>query len=201
VIVGAGSAEVSGPRADTGLPPDACAGVRTVCPPRLIARSSGAFGSHEITTPSKKTFSQLSLFFIFLRHWTRTLTPSSTPRRKEAHQMVSPRWLAGLIVPVMAGAALVTSAAIANADATDDAYLSQLRAAGFSWPPDHNDALTGVGRLICDDIGSGWTYDQLAQQIHTILDPRNVTFGEVRSMVSLAHSTYCPDQPCLSTHC
>lgn len=106
--------------------------------------------------------------------------------------MPSPRWLARLTVPIVAGAALVASAAIATADSADDAYLAQLRALGFSWPPDHVDALTGMGRIICDDIMSGWSYDHIAQQIHTVLDPRNVTYGDVHSMVTLAHSTYCP---------
>jgi hypothetical protein len=129
-----------------------------------------------------------------------TLTASSTPRRKEA-QMPSSRWLARLTIPILAGAALVTSAAIATADPADDAYLAQLRAAGFSWPPDHDFALTAMGRLICDDLGWGWTYDQIAQQIHATLDPRNVTLGEVGSMVSLAHSTYCPLQRCWAAHC
>ena len=69
--------------------------------------------------------------------------------------MSSPRWLALLAVPVMAGAALVGTAATAVADPSDDAYLAQLRAQGFSWPPDHDDALTGMGRLICDDLGWG----------------------------------------------
>lgn len=114
--------------------------------------------------------------------------------------MSSPRRLAALAIPVMAGAALVTSA-VATADPLDDAYLSQLRAAGFSWPPDHDAALTGMGRLICDDIGWGWTYEQISQSIHQILDPRNVTFGDVGSMVSLAHSTYCPLQRCWTDHC
>ena len=67
--------------------------------------------------------------------------------------MPSPRWLARLTVPIMLGAALVTGAAIAAADAADDAYLAQLRAAGFTWPPDHDAALIGMGRLICDDSG------------------------------------------------
>jgi Protein of unknown function (DUF732) len=115
--------------------------------------------------------------------------------------MPSPRWLARLIIPVMAGAALVTGAAIATADAADDAYLAQLRAIGFTWPPDHDAALTGMGRLVCDDLGWGWTYDQIAQQIHSVLDPRNVTFGDVSSMVTLAHSTYCPNQRCWTAHC
>ena len=115
--------------------------------------------------------------------------------------MVSPRWLPRLIIPIMAGAALATSAAVATADAADDAYLAQLRAHGFTWPPDHEADLTQMGRLICDDIGAGWTYDQIAQQIHATLDPQNVKLGEVGPMVSVAHSTYCPNQPCLSTRC
>ena len=115
--------------------------------------------------------------------------------------MPSSRWLAMLTVPVMAGAALISSAAIATADPADDAYLAQLRSAGFSWPPDHDDALTATGRLICDDIMSGWTYEQIAQNIHATLDPRNVTLGDVHSMVSLAHSSYCPNFRCWSTHC
>ena len=49
--------------------------------------------------------------------------------------MPSPRWLARLTVPMMAGTALVASAAIANADPTNDAYLAQLRAQGFNFPP------------------------------------------------------------------
>lgn len=115
--------------------------------------------------------------------------------------MHPPRWLAKLAVPVMAGAAVLSSASIANADPADDAYLAHLRAMGFSWPPDHDDALTGMGRLICDDIAWAWTYDQIAQQIHATLDPRNVTFGEVRSMVSLAHAVYCPNFRCWGDYC
>lgn len=111
------------------------------------------------------------------------------------------RWPAKLAVPVTIAAALGGSAAVATADGADDVYLAQLRAAGFSWPPDHDEALMGMGRLICDDIGWGWTYDQIAHSIHETLDPRNVTFGEVGSMVSLAHSTYCPLQQCWAAHC
>ncbi|MDR3658997.1 MAG: DUF732 domain-containing protein [Mycobacterium sp.] len=115
--------------------------------------------------------------------------------------MPSPRWLARLAIPIVAGAALVGNAAIAAADPADDAYLAQLRAVGFNWPPDHDAALTGMGRLICDDLGWGWTYDQIAQHVHANLDPREVTFGQVTSMVSIAHSTYCPNQRCWAPHC
>jgi hypothetical protein len=115
--------------------------------------------------------------------------------------MPSPRWLAKLTIPIVAGAALVTSTAIATADAADDSYLSQLRAVGFSWPPDHEAALTAMGRLICDDLGWGWTYDQIAQNIHATLDQRNVTFGDVGNMVRIAHTVYCPNQRCWAAHC
>jgi Protein of unknown function (DUF732) len=115
--------------------------------------------------------------------------------------MPSPRWLTRLSIPIMAGAALVTSAAIATADPVDDGYLAQLRAIGFTWPPEHDAALTGMGHLICDDLAWGWTYDAIAQHIHATLDPRNVTFGEVGSMVSLAHSTYCANMRCWHAQC
>jgi hypothetical protein len=115
--------------------------------------------------------------------------------------MPSPHWLARLAVPIMAGAALVTSAPIATADPADDAYLAGLRAAGFSWPPDHEAALTATGRLVCDDLAWGWTYEQISQNIHADLDPRNVTFGDVHAMVRLAHSAYCPNFRCWSAEC
>src|SRR5271163_3973450 len=107
--------------------------------------------------------------------------------------MASPRWLAGLIVPVMAGAALVGGAGSAAASPADDAFLAGLRGAGFTFPPDHEAALIGMAYLICDDLGWGWTYDQITQNIHATLDQRSVAVGQVTSMVGLAHSTYCPN--------
>lgn len=115
--------------------------------------------------------------------------------------MPSSRWLARAAIPVLAGAVLVSSAAVATADPLDDAYLAQLRNAGFSWPPDHDAALTAMGRLICDDIGWGYTYERISQDIHSTLDSRNVTFGDVESMVKFAHATYCPLQRCWAAHC
>ena len=115
--------------------------------------------------------------------------------------MPSPRWLARLAIPIMAGATLLTSAAIATADPRDDAYLAQLRGLDFNWPPDHDAALIGTALLICDDLGWGWTYGQIAQNIHATLDPRNVAFGDVAAMVGAAHATYCPNQRCWAPHC
>ena len=115
--------------------------------------------------------------------------------------MSSPRWLAGLAVPMMVGAALVTNAAIATADPTNDAYLAQLRAVGFTWPPDHDEALIGMAHLICDDLGWGWTPQQIANHVHANLDPAGATLLDVGSMVNLAHSTYCPNQRCWAPHC
>jgi hypothetical protein len=106
--------------------------------------------------------------------------------------MPSPRWLARLTVPMMVGAALVANAAIATADPTNDAYLAQLRALGFTWPPEHDEGLIGMAYIICDELKWGWTPDRIAQDLHSILDQRSVHFGQVTSMVSLAHATYCP---------
>lgn len=115
--------------------------------------------------------------------------------------MPSPPWLVRLAIPFMVGAALITGAPIASADPTNDAYLAQLRALGFTWPPDHDAALIGMALLVCDDLGWGWTPDQIAQHAHANLDPRNVGFGDVAAMVGLAHSTYCPNQRCWAPHC
>jgi len=47
----------------------------------------------------------------------------------------------------------------------------------------------------------GWSYDQIAEQIHATLDSRNVTFGDVRSMVGAAHTIYCPAWRCWTAQC
>ena len=115
--------------------------------------------------------------------------------------MPSPRWLARLTIPVMAGAALAASGAIATANPIDDGYLNQLRAIGFTWPQGHEEAIIGMAYLICDDLGWGWTPDHIAQSVHANLDPDDVHLGQVGSMVNLAHSTYCPNQRCWAPHC
>ena len=106
--------------------------------------------------------------------------------------MPSPCRLARLTVPMMAGAALVTSAAIATADATDDAYLAQLRALGLTWPPDRDENINAVAHLICYDHKWGYTPDAIANDVHTSLGSSGVTIGDATSMVNLAESTYCP---------
>jgi Protein of unknown function (DUF732) len=115
--------------------------------------------------------------------------------------MRSPRWLPGLTVSALVGAALVVSAPIAVADPVSDGYLAQLRAAGLSWPPGHEAALIGMAQLICDDLGWGWTPDQIARDVHANLDPRGIAVGDVSSMVGIAHATYCPNQRCWAPHC
>ena len=105
--------------------------------------------------------------------------------------MPSPRWLVRLTVPMLVGAALVTNAAIATADPTNDAYLAQLRALGFTWAPEHDEGLIGMAHIVCDELRWGWTPDQIAQDLHSILDQRSVHFGQTASMVNLAHATYC----------
>jgi hypothetical protein len=106
--------------------------------------------------------------------------------------MPSLRWLARLTILMMVGAVLVATAAIAAADATDDTYLAQLRALGFTWPAGEDADIIRVGHAICVDRLNHWTPDRIAQDVHANLDSKGVTFGQVTSMVSLAESTYCP---------
>ncbi len=110
--------------------------------------------------------------------------------------MLSTRWLAGLTVPFLAGAALFCSAAIATATPADDAYLAKLRAVGLTWPPNTEEALIGEAHLICYDLTWGWTPQQIADDIHSRLDAKGVTLLDVGTMVNAAHSTYCPGNVC-----
>jgi hypothetical protein len=116
----------------------------------------------------------------------------------EVQHMPSSRWLA---VPIAIGAALIAGAPVASTDPVNDGYLAQLRAIGFTWPPDHDAALIGMAFLVCDDLGWGWTPAQIAQHVHANLDQRSVGFGNVASMVDLARATYCPNQRCWAPHC
>jgi hypothetical protein len=110
--------------------------------------------------------------------------------------MSSPRWPAMLTIPMMAGAALVSSAAIATANPDDDAYLAQLRAVGLTWPPSTDHALIGEAHLICYDLSWGWTPQQIADDIHANLDAKGVTLLDVGTMVDAAHKIYCPGNRC-----
>ncbi len=92
----------------------------------------------------------------------------------------------------MVGAALVSSAAIATANPTDDAYFAQLRALGLTWPANSDEAMIGVAHLICYDLGWGWQPQQIADDIHANLDSKGVSLLDVGSMVNLAHSTCYP---------
>jgi hypothetical protein len=110
--------------------------------------------------------------------------------------MPSPRWLARLTIPIIAGAALVSSAAIATANPDDDAYLAQLRAVGLTWPPNTDQAMIGEAHNICYGLTWGWTPQQLADDIHASLDKKGVTLLEIGGMVNAAHRIYCPGNVC-----
>ena len=113
-------------------------------------------------------------------------------QERKSAEMPSTRRLASPIICVLAGVAMIVSTPIAAADIADDVYLAQLRALGFSWPPDHDQGILGMAHLVCDDLYWGWTQDHIAQQSHETLDARGVTYGQVSSMIQLATATYCP---------
>jgi hypothetical protein len=105
--------------------------------------------------------------------------------------------MARLAVPVMAGAVLVSSGAVATATtAQDDAYLARLRAVGLTWPPNTEEALIGEAHLICYDLSWDWQPQQIADDIHDHLNKRGVTLQDVGTMVNAAHAIYCPGNNC-----
>ncbi|ORA13018.1 DUF732 domain-containing protein [Mycobacterium asiaticum] len=106
--------------------------------------------------------------------------------------MSSHRWMTKVAVPVMVGAALATGTGIALADSTDDSFLSKMHSLGFSWPAGDDSDIVSMGHQICADRTAGKTPDQIAQDIHTTLGGKGITFADVTSMVSAAESTYCP---------
>ena len=112
--------------------------------------------------------------------------------------MSSPRWLARLTIPVMAGSALLSSAAFANATTPqDDAYLAQLHAVGLTWPPSSEEALIGEAHLICYDLQWAWQPQVIADDIHDHMNKRGVTLQDVGTMVDAAHKIYCPGNQCI----
>lgn len=106
--------------------------------------------------------------------------------------MPSRRWLARLSIPMMVGAALVTSTAVAVADATDDTVLDKMHTLGFTWPAGDDSDIVAMGHQICADRMAGKTPDAIAADIHSTLGANGITFADVTSMVSAAESTYCP---------
>ncbi|WP_407687020.1 DUF732 domain-containing protein [Mycobacterium sp. HUMS_1102779] len=107
--------------------------------------------------------------------------------------MTSPRGLIALSVPVIVGAVLMPGAAVAAADAADDAFLTRMQTLGFTWPDGEDSTIIALGRKICTDRAAGKTPDEIAYHIHSTLGPEVVTFPDVTSMVSAAESNYCPD--------
>lgn len=102
-------------------------------------------------------------------------------------------WLAKLAIPTMVGAALTTGTAVALADSTDDAFLTQMHKLGFTWPAGDDSTISAMGHQICSDRMAGKTPDAIAQDIHSTLGAHGISFADVTSMVSAAESTYCPD--------
>ncbi|HET7072591.1 MAG TPA: DUF732 domain-containing protein [Mycobacterium sp.] len=132
-------------------------------------------------------------FYYFASPDAPILTAPGTPTTKEGHNMLPPRWLAKLIIPVLVGAALTSSTAIAMADSTDDTYLTKLHGLGFSWNSGSDSDMIAIGHQICADRSAGKTPDAIAADIHSSLSSKGYSFADVTGMVSAAESTYCPD--------
>ncbi|WP_374025922.1 DUF732 domain-containing protein [Mycobacterium sp. HNNTM2301] len=106
--------------------------------------------------------------------------------------MLPQRWLAKLTIPVLVGAALTASAAIASADSTDDAYLAKLHNLGFTWPSSSDSDMIALGHAVCSDRMAGKTPDAIAADLHSGMSSKGFSFADMTGWVSAAESTYCP---------
>jgi acetylornithine/succinyldiaminopimelate/putrescine aminotransferase len=77
-------------------------------------------------------------------------------------------------------AALTVGTAIGHADAKDDAFVAALKKAGVT--VEDTSVARGIGLLICGDLGTGRTADQIAADFEQ----------DGPAIVAAAKSVYCP---------
>jgi hypothetical protein len=101
------------------------------------------------------------------------------------------RRLAKFTIPVIvAAAAVTTSTAVAVAD--DAAFMDKLHSLGVSWPAGEDSVAINLGHAICTDRNNGETPDQIAGDVHNLLNGKGFTYQDATAIVSAAESTICP---------
>jgi|SoiMethySBSTD1v2_1073268.scaffolds.fasta_scaffold1086341_2 uncharacterized protein DUF732 len=81
---------------------------------------------------------------------------------------------------VVLGALTIGTTAIAHADAKDDAFVASLQKLGMK--VDDPSAARSIGLLICGDLGTGRTPDQIAPDFEQ----------NGQAIVAAAKAAYCP---------
>lgn len=96
--------------------------------------------------------------------------------------------LAGPFAAVL-GAIGVMAAPIANADATDDAYLQTLKDKGITWPSGSDQTMLQIGHAVCADWSKGFTFEQ------TLADAKSgmpqLADTSLAKIMGAATGTYC----------
>jgi hypothetical protein len=115
---------------------------------------------------------------------------------REEKPMTTHRSLTALAVFTMAGAALLSSAGVANASPQDDAYLAALRGVGLTWTPGTEVGLIQEAHDVCSNLTWAWTPQQIANDLEARLGAQGVTGREAATMVNAAHRIYCPGNVC-----
>jgi acetylornithine/succinyldiaminopimelate/putrescine aminotransferase len=77
-------------------------------------------------------------------------------------------------------AAVTVGSAIGHADAKDDAFVASLQKLGMK--VEDTDLARGLGLMICGDLGTGKSPDQIAQDFEQ----------NGPAIVAAAKATYCP---------
>jgi hypothetical protein len=102
---------------------------------------------------------------------------------------MSVRGLHLITVPALVAAALTIGSGVAAAD--DDGYLAQLKKVGVVWQSGGDTTLIQLGHAICSDRAGGKTPDQLATDVHSMLNS-SFSYSDATAIVSAAESNYCP---------
>jgi Protein of unknown function (DUF732) len=97
--------------------------------------------------------------------------------------------LTGPLAAVLGGIAVIT-AAIANADSTDDVYLQQLKDKGITWPSGSDQTMIQLGHATCGDWSKGFTFDQTFADAKSAMP--QLTDASVARIMGAATGAYCP---------
>ncbi|WP_068181912.1 DUF732 domain-containing protein [Mycobacterium sp. UM_CSW] len=99
---------------------------------------------------------------------------------------------ARLTAPLAAflGGIAVFTAAIANADSSDDAYLQTLKDKGITWASGSDQTMVQIGHAVCTDWAHGFTFEQTFADAKQGLPQLQDT--SLAKIMGAATGVYCP---------
>jgi hypothetical protein len=88
------------------------------------------------------------------------------------------------------GAIAVSTAPIANADATDDSYLQGLKDAQITWAGGSDQAMIELAHSVCKDFSNGFTFEKTLADVKTATSQLADT--SIAKIMGVGTGAYCP---------